>query len=118
MNPFVGQPFNGSDINTWGKTNYYDLNKSIISNPLQTRIGGKNKKNKSKKLKKNKKSKKNKLKKYKKGGGFLDQRYVFPGVTTSRNLINSVDNLYNTFKGNYQNISPSPLNQPIYSGST
>ena len=54
----------------------------------------------------------------KKGGGILDERFTFPGVNTTRNLMNSGQNIYNTFSGKHLNVSPNPLNQPIYSGST
>ncbi len=119
MGPFVGEPYNVSNTETWGKTNYYKLNEQIVPNPQQTRMGGK----KSRKyLKKNKKSKKRSRKylkkKSKKGGGIFDQRNALPGVNETRNLINSTQNIYNTFSGKHLNVSPNPLNQPIHSGST
>lgn len=119
MSPFVGEPYNGSNPVTWGNTNYYKLNEQVVSNPVQTRIGGKRKRNK--KTKKNKKKYVKKyIKKSKKGGGFVDERFTFPGLNASRNIINSTQNMYNTFSGKQLNVSPSPLNQPInrYSGST
>jgi hypothetical protein len=119
MNPFVGGPYNGSNPATWGNTNYYKLNEQVISNPFQTRIGGK-RKVKRKINRRTKKNKKKYVKKSKKGGGFVDERFTFPGLNTSRNIINSTQNMYNTFSGKHLNVSPSPLNQPInrYSGST
>lgn len=121
MNPFVGKPYDISNPETWGKSNYYALNNNVTPKPVQTRIGGKLRKKYTRKNKKMKKNKKNLKKKSKKGGGFFDERFAFPGLNTSRNLINSGENVYNTFSGKQLNVSPNPLNQPIhknYSGST
>jgi hypothetical protein len=112
MNPFVGQPYNGANPETWGRTNYYKYNEQVVPNPVQTRIGGKRRKKVKRKTRKHKKYVK------KRGGGFVDERYAFPGLNASRNLINSTQNMYNTFSGKHLNVSPSPLKQPIYSGST
>jgi hypothetical protein len=129
MDPKVGKPYDVTNPDTWGKTNFYSLNQNTVQHPVQTRIGGhlrkKTKKN-IKKIKKNKKyfSKKNKKylkKKSKKGGGILDERFTFPGVNTTRNIINSGENIYNTLSGKQLNVSPNPMIQPInknYSGST
>lgn len=117
MNPFVGKPYEVSTPETWGKTNYYKLNEDISHHPVQTRIGGKKSRKKMRKMRKTQKHKKFKRNK-KKGGSILDERYTFPGLNTTRNIINSGENMYNTFTGKHLNVSPSPLNQPIYSGST
>ncbi len=120
MNPFVGEPYNGANPETWGNTNYYKYNEQIVPNPVQTRIGGRKKRRKTKKNKRkiSKKYVKKNIKKSKKIGGFMDERFAFPGINTTRNLINSGQNVYNTMSGKHLNVSPSPLNQPIHSGST
>jgi hypothetical protein len=118
MDPFIGKPFDNSNVETWGHTNYYKLNEYITPNPLQTRIGGKKHKKNLKKSKKYKKKSKKYKKKSKKGGGLVDERFTFPGVNTTRNIINSGQNMYNTISGKQLNVSPNPLIQPIYSGST
>lgn len=124
MNPFVGEPYNGANPETWGKTNYYKMNDQVVSNPMQTRIGGRKKlRKKSKKIikkhsRKSKKYLKKNIKKSKKGGGLIDQRFPFPGLNTARSLMNSTQNAYNTLSGKHLNVSPNPLNQPIHSGST